>query len=167
MSTSPIHEQPTLPPPGDGPPSQPQKLLPAPGDTTAPEVYHPTIATLLRQIAKELSALFTAEVALAKSEIRETVEDTKRTAIHVGAGLYLVLLASLALVAAAILGLSNVVAPWLAATIVGVVLLVAGGVALWMGKESAEDISVAPERTLRDFEKNKDVLVEGLSELNS
>jgi Flp pilus assembly protein TadB len=86
---------------------------------------------LVRQLPGQVSRLIRDEIRAAQMELTE-----KLKAAGVGAGLLvggavLALFAIGALVAAAILGLAEVLAPWLSALIVGVVLLlIAGALAL-------------------------------------
>ena len=59
------------------------------------------------------------------------------------------------LLAAAVLGLSNVVAPWLAAVIVGVVVLAIGGILAMMGKNRLKPQNLQPNRTIGTLRDDK------------
>src|SRR2546425_230063 len=85
-----------------------------------------SVARLLTDLADETGILIRQEIALLKAEIQENLG---RLGIGVGAlmaGGLIAFSGWLALIAAAILGLSIVLAPWLAALIVGAVLIALG-----------------------------------------
>ncbi|MGC4935979.1 phage holin family protein [Gordonia sp. DT30] len=84
-------------------------------------------------------------VTLVRTEIRDAVDEVKtkgtRAGIGIGVsgvGLLLTLFGLGALTAAAIAGLANVVSVWLAAVIVGAILLVVGGGAAAIGAQRAK-----------------------------
>ncbi|HEV7948854.1 MAG TPA: phage holin family protein [Glaciihabitans sp.] len=92
-----------------------------------------SLVGLLRQIPGQVSRLVRDEVRAAQAELTE-----KLKMAGVGAGLLagaavFGLFAFGVLLASAILGLSTVLAPWLSALIVGVVLLVVAGVLAFIG----------------------------------
>lgn len=83
-------------------------------------------AGLLSRLLADVTALFRNEVALAKAEFAELTENAKAGIAAIAMAAVVLLAGLLALLAAAILGLAEVMAPWLAALIVGVVLALAG-----------------------------------------
>ena len=94
-----------------------------------------SIGELFRSMSEDLSALVRDEIRLAQAEVGQKA---KKAGIGIGAfgGAGVVALYGLGvLIAAAVLGLSNVVSPWLAALIVGVVLFVVAGIAALVGKK--------------------------------
>lgn len=107
---------------------------------------------------------------LVKTEIRDALDEvkTKGTRFGIGAGIsgggtLLILFGLGALVAAAIIGLANAVPAWLAALIVGLVLLVVGGLAAFMGAKRAQAaIPPAPERTVQSVQADIDTVKEHL-----
>ncbi|HEU0090061.1 MAG TPA: phage holin family protein [Pseudonocardiaceae bacterium] len=87
-----------------------------------------SVAQLVERMSAQITALVRDEMALATAEMRR-----KSTQVGVGIGIggaggVLALLGLGSLTAAAVLGLANVLAPWLAALIVGLVLIVLAGV---------------------------------------
>lgn len=94
-----------------------------------------SIGELFRSMSEDLSALVRDEIRLAQAEVSQKA---KKAGVGIGAfgGAGVVALYGLGvLIAAAVLGLSNVVSPWLAALIVGVVLFIVAGVAALVGKK--------------------------------
>jgi len=89
---------------------------------------------LVRQLPGQVSRLIRDEIRAAQMELTEKL---KAAGIGVGllvGGAVLALFAFGALIAAAILGLAEVLAPWLSALIVGVVLLLVAGVLALLGR---------------------------------
>lgn len=94
---------------------------------------------LVARLSHDVSELVREELRLAQAEVTE-----KGKRLGIGAGLFgaaglLALYAVGVLIATAVLALALVVDAWLAALIVGVVLLVAAGVASLLGKREVED----------------------------
>lgn len=83
-------------------------------------------AGLLSRLLADVTALFRNEVALAKAEFVELTESAKVGIAAIVMAAVVLLAGLLTLLAAAILGLAEVMAPWLAALIVGVVLAITG-----------------------------------------
>lgn len=83
-------------------------------------------ASLLSRLVGDCAALVRNEIALAKAELSESTTRAKAgVAALIGAAATL-LAGSLALIAAIILGLAEVMKPWLAALIVGVAISAIG-----------------------------------------
>ncbi len=114
--------------------------------TNPPTQAHPTrppapsTGELVSRLSADMSTLIRDELRLAQAETA-----TKAKKAGIGAGLFggaglFAFLALGAFVAAAILGLANVVDGWLAALIVGAALILIAGVAALIGKR---DVSAA------------------------
>jgi hypothetical protein len=93
-----------------------------------------TLGELTGQLSAQISTLVRDELRLAQAELT-----AKGKKVGIGAGLFgaagvIAVFAGGSLVAAAVLGLATAVSYWLAAVIVGVVLLAAAGVAAFVGK---------------------------------
>lgn len=118
-------------------------------------VEQKSTADLLRDLSSELTTLIHQEVALAKTEL---AEKTKK--VGLGAGIFggaavVGLLAAGALIAAAIAGLATALSVWLSALIVGGVLLaVAGGLALTGGKELVQGTPPIPEEAIESSKED-------------
>ncbi len=118
---------------------------------------------LLGRLVDDITKLFRNELALARAE---TMEAAQRAKIGVGAvatGAGVLLLGALALVAAAILGLAEVMEPWLAALLVGVVLAVVGYVMVNSGKKRLEPSNFTLERTQESLRRDKDTVTHTVS----
>jgi membrane protein len=110
---------------------------------------------LVHQLSEQTSTLIRQELRLATAELQE-----KGRHAGVGAGIFggagLVALYGVgALVAAAVIGLGTLVEPWLAALIVGVVLLTVAGVAALLGKKQVEQATPpTPERAVESVQQD-------------
>lgn len=121
------------------------------GETTS-------IATLLSRLVEDAMALARNEVALAKSEVRSVVRDVKMSVVPFTIAGGVLLAGALTLVAAMVLALSEVVEPWLAALIVGVVLLVIGWALLKAGQRKWSNIGNSFDRTQESLQKDATVV---------
>ena len=89
---------------------------------------------LVKQMTEQVSTLVRDELKLAQVEMTRKGKQAGLGAGLLGGGGLIALYGAGCLIASAVIGLSHVVAPWLAALIVGAVLLVIAGVAALMGK---------------------------------
>ncbi len=130
------------------------------------QAQNASMAELVKQLSEQTSRLARQEVELAKAEL---AIKGKRAGLGLGMfggagafGFY----ALGALIAAAILGLSTAVKPWLAALIIGVVLLAAAGIAALVGKNKVQQATPpvpeqATESVKTDVEVAKTQFAEG------
>jgi hypothetical protein len=113
---------------------------------------------LLRRLVDEFSVLFRKEIALAKAEAVESFSHLKAAAISMASGGAVLFAGLLVLLAAAVLGLSHVVADWLAALIVGGIVSIVGFVMINSGKNKFDSSSLKPEKTQRALQQDKEML---------
>lgn len=117
-----------------------------------------SVGHLLKELLHEGTSMLTNEVALAKSEARETMRTTKEGAAAVGSGGAVALSGFIILLLGAVYGLSNVMAPWLAAVIVGGVVTFAGLAMVQAGKKKFRSESLRPEHTMHSLHKDKEAI---------
>lgn len=117
-----------------------------------------SVPTLVRRLAHELAALFRQELALAGAELIRSINRILAGASGVAAGGAVLFAGLLLLLAAAVLGLSQVLAPWLAALLVGFAVSVAGGIVVVVSARVLRPESLKPRRSARSLEKDKEVL---------
>jgi hypothetical protein len=101
------------------------------GDAVAQE--H-SIGELVKQMTEQVSTLVRDEVKLAQVEMTRKGKQAGLGAGMLGGGGLIALYGVGCLIACAIIGLSHVVQPWLAALIVGAALLAIAGVVALIGK---------------------------------
>ncbi|MUT70184.1 phage holin family protein [Stutzerimonas frequens] len=129
---------------------------------TSYETSHPdqdsSVGGLLRQLTREVPSLFTKELALAKAELSESMRATKAGAASVATGGAVLLAGFIILLMSAVYFLSTLMEPWLAALIVGGVVVVIGLIMVSAGKRKFEASSFKPDRTIHSLHKDKEVV---------
>ncbi len=122
------------------------------GESVPPEpaATEPSLGELFKRLTSETSELIRQEMSLAKVEMREAGGMLARDATKIGIAVGFALAGVLALAAFAIVGLGDLVANyWLAALIVGVLLLAVGG---YLVRSAVNDIKrrgLKPRETLQ------------------
>ena len=131
-----------------------------PGTPLEPHAPHDdgSIGGLLRQLMREVPELFTKELALAKAELQHNLNTLKAGTAAVAMGGIVLLAGFIILLMAIVYGLSTMMAPWLAALIVGVVTLIVGFVMLQSGKKQFDPAHLTPDRTLNAMHQDKEAL---------
>ena len=114
-----------------------------------------SVVGLLSDLANETALLIRQEVALFKAELLEKLGRLGRGLGALAAGGLVAFSGWLMLLAAAVLGLSTVVAPWLAALIVGLVVLALGAALLFFGKRRLDAEALVLRRTLNSLREDE------------
>ena len=117
-----------------------------------------SVIGLLRQLSREVPDLFTKELALAKAELQASLTTLKAGIAGVAGGAIVLLAGFIILLMSAVYGLSLFMAPWLAALIVGVVVMIVGFAMLQSGKKQLEPSHFKPDRTLEALSKDQEAL---------
>jgi hypothetical protein len=127
-------------------------------DTTARET---STRDLVQDLSRQTSTLIRQEMRLAQAELTEKGRHAgKGAGMFGGAGL-IALYGVGALIAAAILGLATVIEPWIAATAVGVGLLLVAGILALTGKKELEEAGPPkPEQTLESVQRDVETVKE-------
>jgi uncharacterized membrane protein YqjE len=113
------------------------------------------LGDLLRRFAQDAGTLVRQEIALAKLELRENVKEYARDASKVGIAAAIGVMAAFALMAFAIIGLGALLDNyWLAALIVGVMLLITAGVMARGAIRHMRRNSVAPDQTVETLKED-------------
>jgi hypothetical protein len=113
---------------------------------------------LLSRVFGDFTSLLRNEVALAKAELAESVTRAKAGLAALMGAIATLLAGSLVLVAALVLALAEVVEPWLAALIVGVVITAIGVGLLMAAKKTLLHPRVEIDRTRAAVRNDVDVL---------
>lgn len=129
---------------------------PGPQAGDGPATAEASIGVLLKELAHEVPALLSNEVTLAKSEARESLRAAQAGVAAVATGGAVLLAGVIVLMLSAVYALSLVVAPWLAALIVGAVVTLAGVGLLQAGKKKFGARALRPEHTINSLQKDKD-----------
>jgi Putative Actinobacterial Holin-X, holin superfamily III len=116
-----------------------------------------SVAGLLQRLTHEVGRLFHQELALAAAELTRTLGRPLAAITTTAAGGAVLFAGLLVLVASAVLGLSHIMAAWLAALIVGAAASVIGVVTVVAGIHALPE-TLRPARSARSLSKDKNVL---------
>jgi hypothetical protein len=107
-----------------------------------------SIGVLLADLASEAALLLRQEIRLLKAELQLQLSRQARAGIMLAAGGLILFSGWLVLLAAATLGLSSVIAPWLAALLIALVTLFIGFVLVRFGMRRLSPDALVPHRTI-------------------
>jgi hypothetical protein len=118
----------------------------------------PHIRNLLKQLAEEGGDLVRGEVALAKLEMRDMARDLALDSARLATAIGLALTGGLALLAAAIIALGNLLGGQyaLSALIIGAAMLLIGGVMARSGIKGLKEGKHRPEETVRSLKQDRE-----------
>ncbi|WLH14645.1 phage holin family protein [Pseudomonas hefeiensis] len=117
-----------------------------------------SVVGLLKQLTHEVPSLFTKELALAKAEFQASLNTLKAGIAGVAGGAIVLLAGFIILLMAVVYGLSTIMQPWLAALIVGGVVMIIGFIMVQSGKKQFEPSHFKPDRTLDALNKDQQAL---------
>lgn len=115
-----------------------------------------SIGDLFAELATETSTLVRQEVQLAKTELTQKVTSAGKDAGMIGAGGALAYAGLLALIAAVIIGLGQLIPMWLSALIVGLVVVGIGYMLIQSGLKALKSIDPAPRETIETLKEDKE-----------
>jgi len=93
------------------------------------------VSDVLMSLIDQVSLLVRQELRLARAETSEKTHEVTRGLVEVVGGVAVALVALIVLVQALVVAIANYMPAWLAALIVGVVLLATAGIAALVGKQ--------------------------------
>jgi hypothetical protein len=120
-------------------------------------------ADLLKQLLGDVTLLFRKELALAASEVSQSVDAAKTGAVSMATGGAVLYAGILFLLGALTLWLATMMASWLAALIVGGVVTVIGLIMVMTGKKRVSASNFKPERTMDSLRKDKNAVERQMS----
>lgn len=136
---------------------------PSPSGAHGPSAHEPSAGELVSRLTNQVSALVRSEIALATTELKR-----KGVAAGVGIGVaavgaVLALYGGGALVATLVLALATALDAWLAALIVGVVLLALAGALVAVGVSRVKKaVPPVPEKALDSAKRDVETVKESL-----
>jgi uncharacterized membrane protein YqjE len=123
--------------------------------------YHePTLGELFSDLSRNSSMLIREEVRLAQVEMTAKAKSAGRGVAFIAAGGFIAYAGFIILLIAAVVALSLVMADWLAALIVGLVVAIIGGVMAWSGLNNLKKIDPVPQQTVETIEEDREFLKE-------
>lgn len=115
-------------------------------------------ADLLRQLLGDVAVLFRKELALAASEVGQSVDEAKKGATSMVTGGAVLYAGVLFLLAAIALWLATILPMWAGFVIVGAATTIVGLIMVLTGKKKVAARSFAPRRTADSLRKDKDAI---------
>ena len=132
-----------------------EKSGPLPGPQSPETSLHERpIGELLTRLSHDTSLLLEQEIALAKREAYEKLDQLKVQVASLAVGGVVLHAGLLVLVAAAVLLLALWLPAWAAALAVGVALAAGGAILLIRGKEGLKKLELAPQATIRNVKQD-------------
>jgi uncharacterized membrane protein YqjE len=117
------------------------------------------IGELVQRLSQQTSTLIRQEMRLAQAELTEKGRHAGKGAGMFGSAGLVALYGVGALVAAAIIGIGTLLEPWIAAVIVGAVLLAVAGILALAGKKQVDQATPAkPEQTMESVQLDVDTV---------
>ena len=116
-----------------------------------------SLGDLFSELAQETSTLVRQEVRLAKAELTQSATEAGRGVAFLLAGGAVAYAGLLALLAAVILGLWEAgVESWIAALIVGLIVVAIGIILVLRARETLSASSLAPRKTIETLKEDKE-----------
>jgi hypothetical protein len=103
---------------------------------------------LFLELIKDIIVYMNVELGLAKAEVNRNIRGAKKGIILMAAGSFILILASLALVIAAIAALQTIFPLWVASLLAAVILVVCGAALLLTGKSRLKNSLLIPTQSL-------------------
>jgi len=114
-----------------------------------------SVGELFGELANEMGTLVRQESRLATAELTEKAVYAGKQVAAISVGMLLGVVSLSVLVAALVMGLVTLIAPWAAALIVGVVVGVAATAAAMKGVYALKKMDPRPEETLASIKETK------------
>jgi hypothetical protein len=114
-----------------------------------------SVAGLFSELTREMASLVRHEVALAKAEMSEKAHQATTGVTSLAVGGMVTFASILVLLFSAVYALAQVVELWLAALIVGLIVLVVGVVMLQKGRSNLKAKNLVPHRTMKTLREDK------------
>ena len=111
---------------------------------------------LLGDLYRGVSNVISLEIELAKTEVSQKASRVGKNVGLLAAGGAIAYAGFLALIAAIIAILATFMYTWLAALIVALLVLAAGGALVWVGLKTLQQESPVPQRTLETLKEDKE-----------
>jgi uncharacterized membrane protein YqjE len=127
-----------------------------------------SLGTIIKDLTTDLSNLFRSEIALLKLELKESVTKLGTGGAMMGAAVFLGLVGLAFLFVTITLGMIALgLPPWLSSLIVTVVLFVAAGVLVMMGKKKLQGVNFVPSESIDHIKGDLDSLKADVARVRS
>lgn len=118
-----------------------------------------SLGTIIKDLTADLSMLFRSEIELLKLELKESASKLGSGAAMMAGAVFLGLIGLAFLFVTITLGMIALGAPpWLSSLIVTVVLFVAAGVLVLLGKKKLKDVNFVPSESIEHIKTDIDTI---------
>jgi uncharacterized membrane protein SpoIIM required for sporulation len=121
-----------------------------------------SIRDIASRLSGNLSELMRKEIDLGKAELTQKFRHLSIQVAALAIGGAVLYAGLLVLLAAAVLGLSTVLSPWLSALLIGAVVSLIGVALLLKGKKGLAEQDVKPTQTVRSVQRDFQVMKEAM-----
>lgn len=115
-----------------------------------------SLGDLFTELANETGTLVRQEIQLARTEMTQKATTAGKDVGMIGAGGALAYAGLLAVIAAVIIGLGQLIPMWLSALIVGLLVIVAGYALVQRGLSSLKRIDPKPNQTIATLKEDQE-----------
>jgi len=115
-----------------------------------------SLGELFASLSKDTTTLVRKEIELAKTEISEKVSETGKNVASLMVGGAIAYAALLFILAAIAVGLAQIMEPWLAVLLVGVVVAIVGLILVQKGMNALKHMNFVPEKTIATLKEDKE-----------
>jgi hypothetical protein len=115
-----------------------------------------SLGELFSELANETTMLVRQEIQLARTEMTQKATQAGKDVGMIGAGGALAYAGLLALIAALIIGLGELIPLWLSALIVGLVVVGIGYMLIQRGLTALKQIDPKPQQTIQTLQEDKE-----------
>jgi len=123
----------------------------------APDTENPeSLGTLVTGIVADMQEVVRGEVQLAKAELQEDASALGKGAASIAAGALVALVGFIFLMLGVTYLLNKSMQMWIAAGLVGVVLLIIGGIAVMVGKNALSAANLKPDKTIESLKEDQE-----------
>ena len=119
-----------------------------------------SIGDLFAELAAETSTLVRQEVQLAKTEVTQKISSAGKDAGFIGAGGALAYAGLLAIIAAVVIGLGQLIPMWVSALIVGLLVVGAGYFLIQRGLNGLKHLDPTPRQTIQTIKEDVEMVKE-------
>ena len=115
-----------------------------------------SLGELFASLSKDTTTLVRQEIELAKTELSEKVSEAGKNVASLVVGGAIAYAALILILAAIAVGLAQIMQPWLAVLIVGVVVAIVGLVLVQKGISALKHLNLVPEKTIATLKEDKE-----------
>ncbi len=115
-----------------------------------------SLGELFTSLSKDTTRLVRQEIELAKTEVTAKITTTGKNVASLVVGGVIAYAALIFILAAIAIGLAQVMQPWLAVLLVGIVVAIVGFILVQKGMSALKHLNFVPEKTIETLKEDKE-----------